>query len=251
MLFRSGYVAGGVSVATNNISGDTTAKVINSTITASGNDQGFEITEKSKEETGIENEKEDIKGLVINANAEHKLENVVVTAGVAVTKEVAVGAAGTLTFTNISGATNALLTDTTVNYDNSAITDTSDVSVIASDSTTLKSVLTTVAGGVGVSAGGGGLGEASDSIILNRDSIAKIGNTTTKTLNANELYVSAFNSAEMTSTATGIAFGGGIYGAGAIGGTVSSLKTNSKTLAEIAGVNGTNNGVGEIGRAHV
>ena len=236
-----GYAAGGLSTAVNVISGDTSATVSGSKITAAGDDGGIEVTEYAKDSKS--NKK--LTGLVVNADSAHEIDNVVVTGGAAITAEAAVAASGTVTVNTINGSTVAGIDSTNVNSDNSSsIAGTADVSVRANDNTEIDSHVGSAA--VAASANAGvSVGEASDSNVMNRKVTAQIvGDSTSKnTVNADKLTVNAFNKHDILSNAIGIAAAGGAYAGVGVSGTTSVLKTTAETTAQIANINSTNNGL--------
>lgn len=235
-----GYAAGGLSTAVNVISGNTSANVSGSNITAAGDDAGIDVTEYAKDS---KNNKK-LTGLVVNADSAHEIDNVVVTAGAAVTAEAAVAASGTVTVNTINGSTVAGIEGTNVNSGASnSIANTADVSVRANDNTEIGSHVGSAA--VAASANAGvSVGEASDSNVMNREVTAQIvGDSSKNTVNADKLTVNAFNKHDILSNAIGIAGAGGAYAGVGVSGTTSVLKTTAKTTAQIANVNSTNNGL--------
>ena len=236
-----GYAAGGLSTAVNVISGNTSATVSGSNITAAGDDGGIEVTEYDKDSKS--NKK--LTGLVVNADSAHEIDNVVVTGGVAITAEAAVAASGTVTVNTINGSTVAGIDSTNVNSGNSnSIAGTADVSVRANDNTEIDSHVGSAA--VAASANAGvSVGEASDSNVMNRKVTAQIvsDSTSKNTVNADKLTVNAFNKHDILSNAIGIAAAGGAYAGVGVSGTTSVLKTTAETTAKVANINSTNNGL--------
>lgn len=232
-----GYAAGGLSTAVNVISGTTSATVSNSIITASGNDDGVNVQQYAKDKE----DKLNLTGFVVNADSAHEIDNVVMTAGAAVTAEAAVAASGTVTVNNINGSTVAGIESTNVNSGNSDSI--ADVSVRANDNTKINSHVGSAA--VAASANAGvSVGEASDSNVMNREVTAKIvGDSSKNMVNADKLTVNAFNRHDILSNAIGIAGAGGAYAGVGVSGTTSVLKTTAKTTAQISNINSTNNGL--------
>ena len=95
----------------------------------------------------------------------------VVTAGVAAGATAGVAASGTVTVNSISGSTDALLQNSTVN--NAATGDKANVQVLANDNTEIDSHVGSAALGIGVDAGVAA-GEASDTNVLSRNTQARI-----------------------------------------------------------------------------
>ena len=239
-----GYAAGGLSTAVNVISGDTKATVSGSTITASGNDSGIGVKEYYKDDTDKEykDKNETLTGFVVNADSAHEIDNVVVTGGVAATAEFAVAGTGTVTVNTIKGATEASITGTNVNTADT-VGEKADVSVRANDNTDIDSHVGSAS--IAASANGGvGVGIASDSNVMSRKVTARIaGSTDKKTVNADKLTVNAFNKHDITSSTTGVAVGAGAYAGVGVAGTISVVKTDAETTAEVENIASKNNGL--------
>ena len=245
-----GYAAGGLSTAVNVISGNTSATVTGSTITANGDDNGVKVTEYAKDKK--DNKEKTLTGFVVNADSAHEIDNVVVTGGVAITAEAAVAASGTVAVNSIQGTTVADVENTDINADaTDSITNAANVNVRANDNTEINSHVGSAA--VAGSANAGvSVGEASDSNIMNRQVTAQIvGNSTNKNkVNANNLTVNAFNKHDILSNSIGIAAAGGAYAGVGVAGTTSVLKTTAGTTANVANITSKNNGM-TINAAHV
>lgn len=236
-----GQAGVGMGVAYNEISGTTESVVNNAELTAAGNDAGVAVNERNKDNDNVVSDKTR-KGVIIAADAEHNLTNVAVSGGVAVSADVGVGVAGTVTVNRILGATNATATDSSIN---AALTDRSkaDVYVAANDATKSESHVGSL--GVGGGADGGvGFGLASDTGVVSRNVTAMIdGGSAKKSVNGNSIDVAALNKAKMSTNSYGIAAAGGAYGAGAGAGTVSVAKLDAETTAAVKNIQGTNNGL--------
>lgn len=236
-----GQVGVGMGVAYNEISGTTESIVNNAELTAAGNDAGVAVNERNKDNDNVVSDKKRT-GVIIAADAEHKLTNVAISGGVAVSADVGVGVAGTVTVNRILGATNAKVTDSSIN---AALTDRSkaDVYVAANDATKSESHV----GSLGVGGGadvGAGVGLASDTGVVSRNVTAMIdGGSAKKLVNGNKIDVSALNKAKMSTNSYGIAAAGGAYGAGAGAGTVSVAKLDAETTAAVKNIQGTNKGL--------
>ena len=235
-----GYAAGGLSTAVNVISGDTKATVSDSTITAVGDDAGITVTEYAKDKKDSKNET--LTGFVVNADSAHEIDNVVVTGGVAATAEFAVAGTSTVTVNTIKGATEASITGTNVNAAGT-VGEKADVSVRANDNTEIDSHVGSAS--IAASANGGvGIGIASDSNVMSRKVTARIaGSTDKKTVNADKLTVNAFNKHDITSSTTGVAVGAGAYAGVGVAGTISVVKTDAETTAEVENITSTNDGL--------
>ena len=235
-----GYAAGGLSTAVNVISGDTKATVSDSAITAVGDDAGITVTEYAKDKK--DNKEETLTGFVVNADSAHEIDNVVITGGVAVTAEFAVAGTGTVTVNTIKGETEASITGTNVNAAG-AVGEKADVSVRANDNTKIDSHVGSAS--IAASANGGvGIGIASDSNVMSRKVTAKVGDKTAKkTVNADKLTVNAFNKHDITSSTTGVAVGAGAYAGVGVAGTISVVKTDAETTAEVENIASKNNGL--------
>lgn len=236
-----GQAGVGMGVAYNEISGTTESIVNNAELTAAGNDAGVAVNERNKDNDNVVSDKTR-KGVIIAADAEHKLTNVAISGGVAVSADVGVGVAGTVTVNRILGATNAKVTDSSIN---AALTDRSkaDVYVAANDATKSESHVGSL--GVGGGADGvAGVGLASDTGVVSRNVTAMIdGGSAKKLVNGNSIDVAALNKAKMSTNSYGVAAAGGAYGAGAGAGTVSVAKLDAETTAAVKNIQGTNNGL--------
>ena len=238
-----GQAGVGMGVAYNEISGTTESVVNNAELTAAGNDAGVAVNERNNDNDN-DNVVSDKKrtGVIIAADAEHKLTNVAVSGGVAVSADVGVGVAGTVTVNRILGATNATATDSSIN---AALTDRSkaDVYVAANDATKSESHVGSLGVGGGAD-GGAGFGLASDTGVVSRNVTAMIdGGSAKKLVNGKSIDVAALNKAKMSTNSYGIAAAGGAYGAGAGAGTVSVAKLDAETTAAVKNIQGTNNGL--------
>ena len=236
-----GQAGVGMGVAYNEISGTAESIVNNAELTAAGNDAGVAVNERNKDNDNVVSDKKRT-GVIIAADAEHKLTNVAISGGVAVSADVGVGVAGTVTVNRILGATNATATDSSIN---AALTDRSkaDVYVAANDATKSESHVGSLGVGGGAD-GGAGFGLASDTGVISRNVTAMIdGGSTKKLVNGNSIDVSALNKAKMSTNSYGIAAAGGAYGAGAGAGTVSVAKLDAETTATVKNIQGTNNGL--------
>ena len=236
-----GQAGFGMGVAYNEISGTTESVVNNAELTAAGNDAGVAVNERNKDNDNVVSDKKRT-GVIIAADAEHKLTNVAISGGVAVSADVGVGVAGTVTVNRILGATNAKVTDSSIN---AALTDRSkaDVYVAANDATKSESHVGSLGVGGGAD-GGAGFGLASDTGVVSRNVTAMIdGGSAKKLVNGNSIDVAALNKAKMSTNSYGIAAAGGAYGAGAGAGTVSVAKLDAETTAAVKNIQGTNNGL--------
>lgn len=237
-----GQAGVGMGVAYNEISGTTESVVKNNAeLTAAGNDAGVAVNERNKDNDNVVSDKKRT-GVIIAADAEHKLTNVAISGGVAVSADVGVGVAGTVTVNRILGATNAKVTDSSIN---AALTDRSkaDVYVAANDATKSESHVGSLGVGGGAD-GGAGVGLASDTGVVSRNVTAMIdGGSAKKLVNGKNVNVAALNKAKMSTNSYGVAAAGGAYGAGAGAGTVSVAKLNAETTAAVKNIQGTNNGL--------
>ena len=237
-----GQAGVGMGVAYNEISGTTESVVKNNAeLTAAGNDAGVAVNERNKDNDNVVSDKKRT-GVIIAADAEHKLTNVAISGGVAVSADVGVGVAGTVTVNRILGATNAKVTDSSIN---AALTDRSkaDVYVAANDATKSESHVGSLGVGGGAD-GGAGVGLASDTGVVSRNVTAMIdGGSAKKLVNGNSIDVAALNKAKMSTNSYGVAAAGGAYGAGAGAGTVSVAKLDAETTAAVKNIQGTNNGL--------
>ena len=236
-----GQAGVGMGVAYNEISGTTESVVNNAELTAAGNDAGVAVNERNKENDNVVSNNTRT-GVIIAADAEHNLTNVAISGGVAVSADVGVGVAGTVTVNRILGATNATATDSSINAE-LADRSKADVYVAANDTTKSESHVGSLAVGGGAD-GGAGVGLASDTGVVSRNVTAMIdGGSAKKLVNGNSIDVAALNKANMSTNSYGIAAAGGAYGAGAGAGTVSVAKLDAETTAAVKNIQGTNNGL--------
>ena len=249
-----GQAGVGMGVAYNEISGTTESVVNNAELTAAGNDAGVAVNERNKENDNVVSNNTRT-GVIIAADAEHNLTNVAISGGVAVSADVGVGVAGTVTVNRILGATNATATDSSINAE-LADRSKADVYVAANDTTKSESHVGSLAVGGGAD-GGAGVGLASDTGVVSRNVKAMIdggsakkrvngnsdGGSAKKRVNGNSIDVAALNKAKMSTNSYGIAAAGGAYGAGAGAGTVSVAKLDAETTAAVKNIQGTNNGL--------
>ena len=236
-----GQAGVGMGVAYNEISSTTESVVNNAELTAAGNDAGVAVNERNKDNDNVVSDKKRT-GVIIAADAEHNLTNVAISGGVAVSADVGVGVAGTVTVNRILGATNATVTDSSINAE---LTDRSkaDVYVAANDATKSESHVGSLGVGGGAD-GGAGVGLASDTGVVSRNVTAMIdGGSAKKLVNGNKIDISALNKAKMSTNSYGIAAAGGAYGAGAGAGTVSVAKLDAETTAAVKNIQGTNKGL--------
>ena len=236
-----GQAGVGMGVAYNEISGTTESVVNNAELTAAGNDAGVAVNERNKENDNVVSNNTRT-GVIIAADAEHNLTNVAISGGVAVSADVGVGVAGTVTVNRILGATNATATNSSINAE---LSDRSkaDVYVAANDATKSESHVGSLAVGGGAD-GGAGVGLASDTGVVSRNVTAMIdGGSAKKLVNGKNVNVAALNKANMSTNSYGIAAAGGAYGAGAGAGTVSVAKLDAETTAAVKNIQGTNKGL--------
>ena len=224
-----GQVGIGMSVAYNEITGNTESVVENSTLNASGKTAlGEDVSQKHK----------DSKGIVVAADAEHELNNVIVTAGLAASSDAAVAVSGTVAVNHLDGETNAKINNTAANTSGTA----GDVSVLAKDKTNVISAVGAASVAVGADAGVG-VGAASDTNLLSRNVTAEIdGGNAKKAFNADKLTVDAQSENKTSTTAVGAAVAAAAYGAAGVAGTVSVTKTDAITLAKVNNITGYNKG---------
>ena len=247
-IAAGGQAGIGMGVAYNEISGMTESIISDSKLTAIGGGNGVKVTERNKDDDTTTEATH--KGIVVAADATHALTNIALSGGVAVSADVGVGVAGTVTVNRILGATNAKVNSTSMNANLTDLAN-ADIYVDANDTTKSESYVGTIAVGVGAD-GGVGAGVASDTSLVNRNVTAQIDGGTTgevKTVNGHKITVDALNKAEMTTSATGVAAAGGAYGAAAGAGTVSVAKLGAETKARVNNITGTNNGL-EIKAEH-
>lgn len=205
-------------------------------------------TESTVEDSSLEARGKQ-KGVAVTASGQHKLNSVALTAGLAGSDNVAVGAAGTVTVNNIGGTTRAAVTGTDINanLDNSTA---DDVAVKAQDVTSSESHVGSLAVGIGAD-GGAGVSAASDTLFLSRKTAAELSGTDTakKTVNGRNVAVTADQQSTVVTNADGVAGAGGAYGAGAVAATAAATKLDGSVTATMKNINSTNKGL-EISAKH-
>ena len=225
----------GMGVSYNAITGNTESTVEDSSLEARGKENGT-VGDKQK-------------GVVVTASGTHTLNSVALTAGLAGSDNVAVGAAGTVTVNNIGGTTRAAVTGTDINasLDNSTA---DDVAVKAQDVTTSESHVGSLSVGIGAD-GGAGVSAASDTLLLSRKTAAELSGTAAakKTVNGRNVAVTADQKSEVITNADGVAGAGGVYGAGAVAATAAATKLDGSVSATMKNITSTNKGL-EISAKH-
>lgn len=225
----------GMGVSYNAITGNTESTVEDSSLEARGKENGT-VGDKQK-------------GVVVTASGQHTLNSVALTAGLAGSDNVAVGAAGTATVNNIGGTTRAAVTGTDINkeLDNSTA---DDMAVKAKDVTTSESHVGSLAVGIGAD-GGAGVSAASDTLLLSRKTAAELSgtDTTKKTVNGRNVAVTADQQSTVVTNADGVAGAGGVYGAGAVAATAAATKLDGSVTATMKNITSTNKGL-EISAKH-
>lgn len=225
----------GMGVSYNAITGNTESTVEDSSLEARGKENGT-VGDKQK-------------GVVVTASGQHTLNSVALTAGLAGSDNVAVGAAGTVTVNNIGGTTRAAVTGTDINkeLDNST---SDDVAVKAQDVTTSESHVGSLAVGIGAD-GGAGVSAASDTLLLSRKTAAELSgtDTTKNTVNGRNVAVTADQQSTVVTNADGVAGAGGVYGAGAVAATAAATKLDGSVTATMKNITSTNKGL-EISAKH-
>ena len=219
----------GMGVSYNAITGNTESTVENSSLEAQGNET---------ETVGALQ-----KGVAVTASGQHTLNSVALTAGLAGSDNVAVGAAGTVTVNNIGGTTRAAVTGTDINagLDNSTA---DDVAVKAQDVTTSESHVGSLAVGIGAD-GGAGVSAASDTLLLSRKTAAELSGTDTakKTVNGRNVAVTATQQSTVVTNADGVAGAGGVYGAGAVAATAAATRLDGSVSATMKNITSTSKGL--------
>ena len=203
------------------------------------------VEESSLEARGKETETagDAQKGVAVTASGQHNLKSVALTAGLAGSDTVAVGAAGTVTVNNIGGTTRGAVTDTDINaeLDNSIA---GDVAVKAHDVTKSESHVGSLSVGIGAD-GGAGVSAASDTLLLDRETAAELSGTDAakKTVNGRNLAVTADQQSIVVTNADGVAGAGGIYGSGAVAATAAATKLDGSVTATMKNIISNNKGL--------
>ncbi|WP_286821629.1 leukotoxin LktA family filamentous adhesin [Mitsuokella sp. UBA4253] len=203
------------------------------------------VEESSLEARGKETETvgDAQKGVAVTASGQHNLKSVALTAGLAGSDTVAVGAAGTVTVNNIGGATRAAVTGTDINaeLDNSMA---GDVAVKAHDVTKSESHVGSLSVGIGAD-GGAGVSAASDTLLLDRETAAELSGTDAakKTVKGRNLAVTADQKSTVVTNVDGVAGAGGIYGSGAVAATAAATKLDGSVTATMKNIISNNKGL--------
>lgn len=203
------------------------------------------VEESSLEARGKETETvgDAQKGVAVTASGQHNLKSVALTAGLAGSDTVAVGAAGTVTVNNIGGATRAAVTGTDINaeLDNSMA---GDVAVKAHDVTKSESHVGSLSVGIGAD-GGAGVSAASDTLLLDRETAAELSGTDAakKTVKGRNLAVTAGQKSTVVTNVDGVAGAGGIYGSGAVAATAAATKLDGSVTATMKNIISNNKGL--------
>lgn len=203
------------------------------------------VEESSLEARGKETETvgDAQKGVAVTASGQHNLKSVALTAGLAGSDTVAVGAAGTVTVNNIGGTTRAAVTGTDINaeLDNSMA---GDVAVKAHDVTKSESHVGSLSVGIGAD-GGAGVSAASDTLLLDRETAAELSGTDAakKTVKGRNLAVTADQQSTVVTNADGVAGAGGIYGSGAVAATAAATKLDGSVTATMKNIISNNKGL--------
>lgn len=219
----------GMGVSYNAITGNVESTVEESSLEARG-----------KETETVGNKQ---KGVAVTASGQHNLKSVALTAGLAGSDTVAVGAAGTVTVNNIGGTTRAAVTGTDINaeLDNSMA---GDVAVKAHDVATSESHVGSLSVGIGAD-GGAGVSAASDTLLLDRETAAELSGTDAakKTVKGRNLAVTADQKSTVVTNVDGVAGAGGIYGSGAVAATAAATKLDGSVTATMKNIISNNKGL--------
>lgn len=249
-------VALGATVVVNKITGNTEASIDGSSVSAKGNGDSISVkeyepstetagTDKELSSVGINEKTVDKKGLVVNADAKHTLNDISVTAGVGASTFAGVGINATVINNTIGGNTKAEITKTDVNKTLAGLTDNSNVSVQSNDRLDVSSHAGTLSVGAGA-AGGVSAAAAVDVNNFNRTTVADITGKAAadrNTVNANATSVKALGSTNLLVTESGLSAGAGLkVGIGATG-VVSKNNFTNNTAASMSNVDGQQNNV--------
>ena len=245
-----GQAGVGMGVSYNAITGTTASQVFGSTLTSKGQEPDSVPLTSSMDSDGVKVGTDTRKGVVVASYGQHDLQSVALTAGAAVSGDVGVGAAGTVTVNKIGGATEASLTNTTVNA-NHAAGAADDISVNAKDKTESESHVGSLSVGIGASTGGAGVSAASDTLVFDRTTKAELsGSDKAKaTVNGRTIDVKAGQASDVVTNADGLAVSGGTYGAGSAAATAAATKLSGSTQALVKNITSQNAGL-SVGANH-
>ena len=237
----AGYAAVGASVAVNLLNGDTKASISNSNIIALGEDKGITVKEyQEKDKAETESRDAVRQGLVVDADGNRAVYNVLASISESIGTTAGVGVFGSVATNHIGGETSALVSDTNINNTNDKP---GDVYVDAKDNSKLDSHVGVVAIGGGFNAGVG-VGGTSNTDLLDRTVKAEIAGSSNQkaVLNGNKVLVHALNHSEELSSLSGVNVGGALYGSAAVGLNISVTQHKGEAVAHIQNVEGTTNG---------
>lgn len=245
-----GQAGVGMGVSYNAITGTTASQVFGSTLTSKGQEPDSVPLTSSMDSDGVKVGTDTRKGVVVASYGQHDLQSVALTAGAAVSGDVGVGAAGTVTVNKIGGATEASLTNTTVNA-NHAAGAADDISVNAKDKTESESHVGSLSVGIGASTGGAGVSAASDTLVFDRTTKAELsGSDKAKaTVNGRTIDVKAGQASDVVTNADGLAVSGGTYGAGSAAAIAAATKLSGSTQALVKNITSQNAGL-SVGANH-
>lgn len=263
--FAGTGAAVGVSVSVNQIEGTTSATVGGSdedktTLTALGNSALTTATniDKDKEinntlineetvalDSKIDRTEETRSGLIVDASSARDMKSFLINADVAVE---GAGIAGTVNVNMIDGATNAAVTNTSVNNGTDIVAN--DVFVNAGDYTNSSGFVGTV-GGTGI---GAGVGLGSDTNTISREVSATVENSNVQ---AKKFEVDADSAQGVSSFAVGAGvagIGGGVTGVVTVTELENATKAallNSTVNADSVAVKATHKGIVNAGNVSV
>ena len=262
-LAAGGQAGVGISLAYNQITGDTASLVRNSSLSAKGGN-GFEVRRSGLDNNkifgldmpglGLVSESQVHKGIAIEADAQHDINNYALNGAVAVSGSVGVGVSAEVVVNRIDGATKAQLLDSSADANNA------DINVLSTDATDLDSFVGALAVGIGADTAGVGVSAANDTTLVSRDVSAVIdgdtsnANSKKKVVNANNINVDAKNHAALFTSADGVAVAVAANlpsGAVAAGASAVSVKQDSETTARVDNVNTTSSRALDIKADHM
>ncbi|MDY2637459.1 MAG: hypothetical protein SOV56_05940, partial [Phascolarctobacterium sp.] len=232
----------GATVVVNTISGSTLADVNNSNLAAAGGGNGITVKDYTVAEDGsVSTTEKQVKGIVVNADSKHELDNVTVSSSIGGAGVAAVGVGVTADVNEISGETKAAISNSDINKGQNSV---GDVHVLAHDAADISADVVNIdIGGSGV-ASVAALGTAGTNII-SRDTSAVIdGDTSTsganqKVLNANSAKVYALGERKLRESVTGVGIAASAEGAATAAANVSVIELSDDTLAKVQDVAGS------------
>jgi len=232
-------LGGGAAVAVNKFEGDTIAKTRNAVINTGVSGDGVKVHDS------INNTDTTYNGLVVDADAYHKLYNAPFSGGLTIaTGAVALGLDAVVSIDSINGATKALVNSVNLNKDKTGSIDSgNNFTVLATDKMNSEAVVTnavlTLGKDVSVAVGASVNTEKNSRTVR----AAVEGDEKRKTINADKFSVKADSNARLKAINTAVSVSASKTASGALTTGVTYADLNETTEAVVKGITGYNNGL--------